>query len=122
MKTEILIQREQSRIVAKYHESGSCTYILEMRYKNAMEEEYWAEPQSLTEKDKFKVSCLLIDDFVRSRQGTTAESNSWKQVWERWEDHPKFKEHREEMHRQGVGGAATILNSWIEEILERVEE
>lgn len=51
--------------------------------------------------------------------GSVSETNAWRQVWNRWKDHPELRAVSDELTAQQCFGCATILNEWIERLLAR---
>ena len=64
--------------------------------------------------------CGIIDRFdpIQHAQRLVGQSNSWIQVWERWKDNEKLKEVSRELNNDGVNGAASHLNEFIERFVD----
>lgn len=50
--------------------------------------------------------------------GSVAESNAWRQVWNRWKDHAEVRTIARELAGDQIHGCASILNEWIERMVE----
>jgi hypothetical protein len=64
--------------------------------------------------------CGEVEEFSPEKHGELliGSSNSWISVWEKWKSNPEFRKISDKLSEEGSYGAATAINSFIEELLE----
>ena len=67
--------------------------------------------------------CGSVELFDPAKHGNhlISKSNAWIAVYERWKNHPVFKQIADEYQKDGCYSAAAILNEFISRAIERSE-
>jgi hypothetical protein len=68
--------------------------------------------------------CGKVEEFSPERHShlLIGKSNSWINVWEKWEKHPLIEEILHRLVGEGCYSADTVLNAFIERLLETLRE
>jgi hypothetical protein len=67
--------------------------------------------------------CGVVEEFSSERHGSllVGLSNSWINVWKRWESYPLLREVSSSLASEGCYSASAVLSAFISRLLENVE-
>lgn len=68
--------------------------------------------------------CGAVEPFdaVTHAPALIGAANAWNDVWERWRNHPRLQQAAEDIVTGGNYSAATILNAFIEQLLDETDD